>query len=51
MKQSENIQQPKNYGDYDDAVQNGLDTPLHGNEAIDQPQKDTYHDENFHYLK
>jgi len=50
MKQTENIQEPQNYGDNHDAVQNGLDGSLHGNEAIHQPQKNPHHDENFQEL-
>jgi hypothetical protein len=38
MKQSENVQQPKNDGNYDDAIQNGFDGSLHGDKAIHQPQ-------------
>jgi len=51
MKQSKNIQDPQNYSNNHDAVQNGLDGPLHWNEAIDQPQENTHHDENFQDLK
>src|SRR5450432_705850 len=50
MEEAEYIQHPEDHGDYDDAVQNGLDRRLHGNEAIDQPQKDTYDNENFDQL-
>jgi hypothetical protein len=50
VKEPENIQEPQNYGNDHDAVQNGLDGPLHGNEAIHQPQEDTHHDQNFQQL-
>jgi hypothetical protein len=50
VKQPENIQQPQNHGDDDDAVQNGLDGALHGDEAIHQPQEYAHHDENFQEL-
>src|SRR6185295_10843124 len=50
MKQSENIQQPENHGDYHDAVQDRLDGRLHRNEAVHQPQQNTYHDQNFQDL-
>jgi hypothetical protein len=50
VKESENIQQPQNDGDNHDAVQDGLDRSLHGDEAIHQPQQDTHHDENFQEL-
>jgi hypothetical protein len=50
VKQSENIQQPQNHGNDNDAVQDGLDGALHGDEAIHQPQKHTYHNQNFQKL-
>jgi hypothetical protein len=51
MKQPKNIQQPKHYGDHDDAVQNRFNAPLHRDESIDQPQQDTHNNQNFHQLK
>jgi hypothetical protein len=50
MKQPENIQQPQDNRNDHDAIQNGLDRSLHGDEAIYQPQEDTHHDENFQQL-
>jgi hypothetical protein len=50
VKQSKNIQQPQNDGDDYHAVQDGLDLSLHGDEAIHQPQEDTYYDQNFEEL-
>jgi hypothetical protein len=37
MEQAENVQQPKHNRDYDDAIENGLDGTLHGDETIHQP--------------
>jgi hypothetical protein len=50
VEEPKNIQDPKNYRNDHDAVQNGLDGSLHWNEAIHQPQKNTHHDENFQEL-
>ncbi len=50
MEQPENIQQPQDDCNDYDAIQNGLDRALHGDEAIHQPQEDTHHDDNFQYL-
>jgi hypothetical protein len=50
VKEPKNIQEPQNYGNDYDAVQNGLNCPLHGDEAIHQPQEDTHHDQNFKQL-
>jgi hypothetical protein len=50
MKQPKNIQDPQNHRNNHDAVQNGLDGSLHGNETIHQPQEDTHHDQNFQQL-
>jgi hypothetical protein len=50
MEKPKDIQDPKYDGNDYHAVQNGLDRRLHGNEAIDQPKKDTHHDENFDQL-
>jgi hypothetical protein len=50
MKQPENIQQPQDDCNDHDAIEDGLDGALHGNEAIHKPQEDSYHDENFQQL-
>ena len=50
-KQPKNVQQPENDRNDYHAIQNGLDGPLHGNEAIHQPQENTHYDENFQQLK
>jgi hypothetical protein len=50
MKQPENVQQPQDDRNDHDAIQNGLDRSLHGDEAIHEPQQDSCYDENFQYL-
>jgi hypothetical protein len=50
MKESKNIEQPQNHSNHHNAVQNGLDGRLHGNESIHKPQKNAHHDENFQEL-
>jgi len=39
VKQSEDVDEPYNEHDYDNAVQDSFDLTLHGNEAIDQPKQ------------
>jgi len=51
VKQPENIQQPQNHGNDNNAAQDGLDGSLHGNEAIHQPQEYAHYYENFEELK
>ena len=51
MEESKNIQKPQDYNNYDDSIQDGLDGPLHGYKAIDEPQQNSHYDENHHYLK
>jgi hypothetical protein len=48
MKKSEYVQEPQDHGDHYDAIQDRLDRPLHRDEAIDQPEQNTYYDQN-HY--
>jgi hypothetical protein len=48
MEKSEYVQEPQDHGDHYDAIQDRLDRPLHRDEAIDQPQQNTYYDQN-HY--
>jgi hypothetical protein len=47
MEQPGNIQDPQNDGYDHDAVENRLDSSLHGNESIHQPQENTDNDQNF----
>jgi hypothetical protein len=50
IKQAKDVEDPENHGDDHDTIQNRLDSSLHGNEAIHQPQEDTHHDQNFEEL-
>ena len=50
VKQTKNVQEPQHDGYDHDAIQNGLDGRLHGNKAIDQPQENADHDQNFEKL-
>jgi hypothetical protein len=49
-KKPKNIQKPEYYANDDDSVQNGLNRPLHWNEAVDQPKQNTHNDQSYHYL-
>jgi hypothetical protein len=51
MEEPKNVQDPQNDGNHYDAIQDRLDGPLHGNEAIHQPEEDAHYDENFQKLK
>jgi hypothetical protein len=50
LKETKDIQDPQNHGNHNNAIQDGLDGPLHRDEAIHQPQEDTHHNEHFHNL-
>jgi hypothetical protein len=50
MKEPEDIQDPQNHGNHHDAVQDGLDGGLHGDEAIHQPQQNAHYYQNFQEL-
>ena len=50
MEQAKNIHEPQDNGDYDNAVQNGFDGTLHGDETVYQPEKNAHHNENFEEL-
>jgi hypothetical protein len=51
MKKSKDVQQPQHHADDHNRVQYGFDRSLHWYEAVDQPEKNTHHDQNYHYLK
>jgi len=44
MDETKNVQEPNNYTDYHNRVQDGLDRPGHRNEVVDQPEQNTYYD-------
>jgi hypothetical protein len=50
VEESKDVQEPQNHGNDHNAVQNRLDLSLHGDEAIHQPQENTYHNQNFQEL-
>jgi hypothetical protein len=35
-------EEPQNYGHDDDAIENGLNARLHGDEAVHQPEQESY---------
>jgi hypothetical protein len=43
--QSECLQDPNGNGNHNHYIQNGLDTGRHGDEVVDQPQRDADHDQ------
>jgi hypothetical protein len=49
IEEAENIQEPENDRNYYDRVQDGFDCTLHRNEAVDQPQDNSYYDQYHHY--
>jgi hypothetical protein len=51
VEKSENIQQPKHDGDDHHCIQDGFNRSLHGDEAVDQPEQKSDHDQNYEYLK
>jgi hypothetical protein len=51
LHQPKDIQQPQHDGYHYDRIHNRLDGTRHGDEAIDQPQKDPYHDQGYDDLK
>ena len=38
-KETENVEEPENDGDHDDAVENRLDGPLHGDVGVHEPEQ------------
>jgi len=46
MKKSKNVEEPQDYADHHDSIQNRFDCRLHRDEVIDQPQQNTHYDEN-----
>jgi len=50
MKESRNTEDPEHHSNHNDTIQDGFDGGLHGNEAIHQPQQNTYYDEYFQEL-
>jgi hypothetical protein len=51
MEKSKNVQEPQDDADHYHGIQDRLDRRLHGDEVIDQPQQNAYHDQNHQQLK
>jgi len=51
MKKSKYVQKPQHHANDHDCIQDGLNRPLHRDIAVDQPEQDAYHDQNYQYLK
>jgi hypothetical protein len=49
-KEPEDVEYPENYDDNDDRVKNGFYRSLHGNEAVDEPEYDSYNDQHNHKI-
>jgi hypothetical protein len=45
MKESKDIQEPQDYKNDHDSIQDRLDGSCHRNEAVDEPEKNTHHDQ------
>lgn len=45
VEQPEQVADPKRYNNHDHGIQNRLDGPLHGNEAVYEPKQDAHRDE------
>jgi hypothetical protein len=51
MKQSKDIQEPQNYEDDRDGVQDRLDGSRHRDVTVNQPEEDPNHDQDQEYVK
>jgi hypothetical protein len=49
MKKSKNVQEPQNYGDHHDCVQDGLNRSLHWYQ-VDQPKQNSHDDQRYQDL-
>src|SRR5208283_1435491 len=45
VEKTKNVEEPKDHGDDDDGVQDGLDAAGHGDETIHQPQENAHNDQ------
>jgi hypothetical protein len=50
VKQPKYIQNPQNHGNHHNAIQNGLDSPLHGDVPIYKPEKNADYNQDFQQL-
>lgn len=49
-EEPEDVEDPENYNDNDDRVENGFNRSLHGNEAVDEPEYDSHDDQHDHNI-
>jgi hypothetical protein len=45
VKDAKDIEQPQDHADHDDAIEDGLDVVLHGDEPIHTPEQEAHYDE------
>jgi hypothetical protein len=50
MEKSKNIQEPQNYENDHDCIQDRLNGSCHGYEVINQPKENTNYDQNHEYV-
>jgi hypothetical protein len=51
MKKSKNIQEPQNYENDHDGIQDRLDGACHRDETVNQPEENPNHDQDQEYVK
>jgi len=51
MKKSKNIQEPQNYDNDRDGIQDRLDGSCHWDETVNQPEENPNHDQDQEYVK
>jgi hypothetical protein len=47
---TKNAQEPQNHGNDHDGIQNRLYGTRHGDEPVDEPEKNTHHDQDHYHL-
>ena len=51
VEEPKDIEKPQDDPNDHDGIQDGLDGPRHGNEAVHQPEQNTDYDQNHYQLK
>jgi hypothetical protein len=51
MEKSKNIQEPQNYENDHDSIQDRLDGACHRDETVNQPEENPNHDQGQEYVK
>jgi len=46
-EESEDVEEPEDHGNHDDAIENGLDGALHRDEAVHQPEQNSDDNQNY----